>query len=116
MIWCHSSKGSITRDGCGRPEQKVLRPGRVLWADAAGVSVGDGRGVRGCGAGGDAGRELLRPTGVRGGWADEVDQSAGAEEAAAPGEGEECHLPLHVRRAEPYRYVRLQTGNEGDGW
>ena len=53
-------------------------------------------------------RRLLRarpspPTGSA------VRQSAGAEEAALPGQGQERHLPVHVRRPQPGRYVRLQA-------
>ena len=37
-------------------------------------------------------------------------QSAGAEAAALPGQGEVRHLPVHGRRAEPDRHVRSQAG------
>ncbi len=40
---------------------------------------------------------------------DQVRQPDGAEEADAPGEGQDRHLPVHVRRAEPGRHVRLQA-------
>ena len=39
-----------------------------------------------------------------------VRQPARPEAAALRAEGEERHLPVHVRRPEPHRHVRLQAG------
>src|SRR5262249_5398059 len=50
-------------------------------------------------------RRLLQPGKRRG----EVRQPAGAQEASARGRGQERHLRLLLRRAEPRRYVRLQA-------
>ena len=45
----------------------------------------------------------------------QVEEPAGAEGTALHAESEERHLPLHVRRAEPHRHVRLQAGHGRHG-
>ncbi len=53
-------------------------------------------------------RRLLQPGRGRRDGA-QVRQPPRAEAAAAAGQGQERHLPLHVRRTQPRRYLRLQA-------
>src|SRR5690606_22618632 len=54
-------------------------------------------------------RRLFRPTSSCCGWFDTLREPARAEEAALRRAGQGRDLPVHVRRTEPHRYVRLQT-------
>ena len=93
----HDTRASSSphRNFCGRTRREFL------WEAGAGFT--------GLALTGLSRRRLLRQAGPRRQAGPAIRQPARPEEAALAGQGEERHLPVHVRRPQPGRHVRLQA-------